>query len=71
MHQFLLKNGGTVDIFDGDEWRKLDEDLKNWDRLDLNAGSSYKCKPNGELIFVKFCEIDKGESSPDHEGIEL
>jgi len=71
MHQFLLKNGGTVDLLNGDEWKKLDEDLMNWNRLDLNAGGWYKCKPNGASIFVKFCEIDNGESSPDHEGIEL
>jgi len=65
MHYFLLKNGRRVDIFDGGEWRKLDNDRKKWDGLDLNAGGSYRCKPNGDVIFVKFSEIDKGESSPD------
>ena len=71
MHQFFLRNGGRIDILDGEEWKKLDEDFKNWNRLDLNAGGSYKCKPNGESIFVRFCEIYRGSSSPDVEGLDV
>ena len=71
MHYCLLRNGHRVNIFDEGAWRELDRDYKNWNRLDLSAGGSYRCRPNGDVTFVRFSEIDYISSSSDHEGIEL
>jgi hypothetical protein len=61
----VLKNGDRIDIFDEKAWKQLDRDYKNWNRLDLSAGGSYRCRPNGDVIFVKFGEIDYISSSSD------
>jgi len=71
MHYCVLKNGARINIFDQTAWEALNCDYKKWNRFDLSAGGSYKCRPNGDVTFVRFAEIDYILSSSDHEGIEL